>query len=296
MQSPEKPWLLFFRKTPADLVDHPPLASSLQSFESCLFLNALMRYPHALTTCASAIESALKAGFSASDKRTTFQDLVARARNDFPRLAAMPESKLDDFRTLRNRIVHSGFRESDDTVAASAMLLIGLPFLMSVYDEIFGFELCDALVPPFGIHLSTAIEVFKEGQPTNTGSVEALLVLGHLIRWSFRDSMMAGWEIHALDSSQSYDLQLDTIMRLRDIAIRQLEPSWLFDCPVCDGHETLVCQLNDELLGENRIELVACFCAECGLRLSQAARQILNAVCARAMHGAREAIVADYGI
>ena len=30
MQSPEMPWLLFFRKTPADLIGHPPLASPLQ--------------------------------------------------------------------------------------------------------------------------------------------------------------------------------------------------------------------------------------------------------------------------
>ena len=75
--------------------------------------------------------------------------------------------------------------------------------------------------------------------------------------------MMAAWEVHALDPSQSYDLQLDTVMKLREIAERKLEPSWLLDCPVCDGPDTLVCKLNEDLLGEKRIELVACFCAEC---------------------------------
>jgi hypothetical protein len=296
MRPPAEPWLLFFRNTPADLTVRPPLASSLQSFESCLFLNALFRYPHALTACASAIESALKVGRSRSEQRKPFQDLLAQARTEFPRLATLPQAQLDDFRTLRNRIVHFGFHEGDDAVAASAMLLTGLPFLISVHEVVFGFDLCDALVPPFGAQLSLAIEVFRQQQPTNAGSAETLSVLGHLIRWSFRDSMMAAWEVHALDSSQSYDLQLDTVMKLREVAERKLEPSWLLDCPVCDGPDTLVCKLDEDLLGEKRIELAACFCAECGLRLSGAARPILNAVCAKAIDGAREKILSDYGI
>jgi hypothetical protein len=85
-------------------------------------------------------------------------------------------------------------------------------------------------------------------------------------------------------------------MKLREIAGRKLEPSWLLDCPVCDGPDTLVCKLNEDLLGEKQIELVACFCAECGPRLSGAARPILNAVCAKAIDGVREKILFDYGI
>jgi hypothetical protein len=49
-------------------------------------------------------------------------------------------------------------------------------------------------------------------------------------------------------------------------------------------------------MGEKRIELVAWFCAECGLRLSGAASPILNAVCAKAIAEAREKILSDYGI
>src|SRR5580765_5708305 len=153
MRSPDDPWLLFFRKTPTDLAARPPLASSLQSFESCLFLNALFRYPHALTACASAIESALKVGCSRSEQRKPLQDLLEQARERFPRLAMLPQAQLNDFRTIRNRFVHFGFHESDDAVAASALLRTGLPFLISVHDVVFGFDLCDAMLPPFGTHL-----------------------------------------------------------------------------------------------------------------------------------------------
>ena len=59
----EEPELRFLDKRPENLVAQPPLASSLQNFESCLFLIALGRYPHAFTACAFAIESALKAAF-----------------------------------------------------------------------------------------------------------------------------------------------------------------------------------------------------------------------------------------
>lgn len=44
----EQPSFVFFRATPADMMKQPPLASSLQSFETCLFLIALRRLPSAL--------------------------------------------------------------------------------------------------------------------------------------------------------------------------------------------------------------------------------------------------------
>jgi hypothetical protein len=290
------PSLQFFRTTPDDLVARPPLGSSLQSFESCLFLIALMRYPHALTTCVAAIESALKARLEHSEQRTRFQHLLAVARQDFPGLATLPQTQLDDLRQLRNRIVHMGFHSSDDSVAASALLSTGVPFLISVYEVVFGFSLCTALVPPFGEQLRTAIDVFGRAQPTTTGSIEALSVLGHLTRWSLRDSMLGPWELQALDPTESYDLQLEITARLRGHAERQLEPAWFFDCPVCGGPETLVCKLDDDLLIQKTIELLACFCVECGLRLSASARSLLNAVCAEAIKVSRDAILTEFGI
>jgi hypothetical protein len=294
-QKHQNPSLLFFRSTPSALANRTPLASSVQSFESCLCLLALQRYPPALVTCTSALESALQARVG-EDGRRRLQALLAHAREEYPALTVIPQVQLDELRKLRNRFVHVGFGSGDDTAAAAALLLTGVPFLMSVYEVVFGFNLCDVLIPPFGAQLTVAIDVFRRQQPKHDGAVAALSVLGHLIRWSFRESMMAPWESEALDPTESYDLQLDIMIRLREQAERQLEPSWRFDCPICHGPETLIGKLNEELLEQKRIELQACFCAECGLRLSGAAGQLLNAICSEAITGYQEEILADFGI
>ena len=52
-----EPTLGFFRCKPEGMAARPPLSSSLQNLESCFFLVAFGRYPHALVSCASAIES-----------------------------------------------------------------------------------------------------------------------------------------------------------------------------------------------------------------------------------------------
>lgn len=289
------PWLVFFRSAPNNLSNQETLTSSLQNFESSLFLIALQRFPHALNACASAIESALKGRPGYSKKRQTFQELLVGAQREFPGLA-FPQTNLDEFRELRNRFVHHAFSSSDSSVAASALLSTGLPLLISTYDAAYRFDLPDALVPPFGAQLTTAIDVFGRSNQTPLDSVTTLSVLGHLTRWSIRDSMMSPWELEAVDPSQVYDLQLEITERLCDRAERQLDPAWRFDCPVCESPDALVCQLNDEALARKQIELLACFCAECGLRLSPSAGPLLNALCDDAIRGARDAILAEFGI
>ncbi|MGE3277635.1 MAG: hypothetical protein AB7O67_21175 [Vicinamibacterales bacterium] len=284
--------LLLFRSRPAHLAGRPPLASSLQSFESCLLLIALQRFPHALTTCASAIESALTAG-CAHGQGSGLQQLFAQAQKEFPGLSVVPQAHLDGFRKLRNRIVHEGFHTGDDSVAASALLHTGFPVLASVYEVAFSFDLREALVPPFGAQFATAIEVFRrpEADPVRT-----LGALGHLTRWSLRESMMSPWELEVLDPTESYDLELDATHRLRERAARNLEPACCLDCPICNGSETLVCKLDEELLELRRIEIEACFCAACGLRLSADGRPILNAICKEELDACRDSILSEYGI
>ena len=44
-----------------NIVQRPPLASAIQSLETCLLLISLDRFPSALASCAMAIESAFHA-------------------------------------------------------------------------------------------------------------------------------------------------------------------------------------------------------------------------------------------
>lgn len=56
-----EPTILFFRHRPGALAGSAALASSIQSLETSFFLIALGRFPHALCTCAAAIETAIQA-------------------------------------------------------------------------------------------------------------------------------------------------------------------------------------------------------------------------------------------
>jgi hypothetical protein len=78
----ERPTLDFFRTTPPDMLAQAPLASSLQSFETCLFLVGLDRYPSALVSCASAWESALKAKLAIGpEEKVTLEKMLMEIRS-----------------------------------------------------------------------------------------------------------------------------------------------------------------------------------------------------------------------
>ena len=52
----------------------------MQSLETSFFLIALGRYPHALTICAAAIESAMQAADIGAKETDALQELLKKAR------------------------------------------------------------------------------------------------------------------------------------------------------------------------------------------------------------------------
>jgi len=122
----EEPKLIFFRQRPLDLVNCPPLASSLQHLETSFLLIALGRYPHALVACGSAIESSIKAAIKASpDDRLDFRKLIDRANKQFPSFTTIREDEIRDFRLKRNEIIHYGFSPKDNEKSAIFLLKTG---------------------------------------------------------------------------------------------------------------------------------------------------------------------------
>ena len=84
----EEPTFVFFRNRPDGLAEKPPLASSMQSLETSFFLIALYRYPHALSTCASAIEAAVKASPACASEGSGLQAQIGAARRHSASIAA----------------------------------------------------------------------------------------------------------------------------------------------------------------------------------------------------------------
>ena len=80
LTNPQEAFYLFFRSRP-----HGPtagsLTSSLQTIETTFLLIALMRYPHAITSCASAIESIIKASPSCKTSKQGLKALLEGTKN-----------------------------------------------------------------------------------------------------------------------------------------------------------------------------------------------------------------------
>jgi hypothetical protein len=94
----------FFRATPCNMARLPPLANSLQSFETSLFLIGLGKYRSALIACATAWESALKAKLGiAPEEQIKLYELLNRIIAQYGRLQSFNSEKLKHFRTTRNR-------------------------------------------------------------------------------------------------------------------------------------------------------------------------------------------------
>src|SRR5262245_26197201 len=103
------PTLLFFRSRPIGWTVNLSIASSMQSLETSFFLIALRRFPHALSTCASAIEGTIQAAKVRANDKDGLQTLLRKARQHSPLIADFSEAKLEAFREMRNRITHRGF-------------------------------------------------------------------------------------------------------------------------------------------------------------------------------------------
>ena len=101
------PILHFFRAHPHDMLGQAPLASSLQSFETCLFLIGLHRFPSALVSCATAWESALKSKLKIGENKrgVRLEKLLNDVRSGYQVLRDYDYNKLDDFRRARNHVV-----------------------------------------------------------------------------------------------------------------------------------------------------------------------------------------------
>src|SRR5713101_4461751 len=116
----EEPELHFFRAVPDSLMSRPPLCSSLQNLESCFFLIALGRFPHALVTCASSVESAMKSILNMNPEQfINAEKLFAKAATLHSALSSFDQHGLERFRFTRNRIVHYGFSPRDDEETAT---------------------------------------------------------------------------------------------------------------------------------------------------------------------------------
>lgn len=301
----ERPDLHFFRVTPKGLGGQPPLASSLQSLETALYLLSLERYPAALISCVSAWEGAIKAKLQVPlGKNVHLAKLLGQIRELLPALKTFDRPDLDQVREVRNEIVHYGFSPRDDQKCGRLLVDTAVPFLKALYREAFGFLLCWRDVRP-GL---TEFMQLTEEEASNVGLlpevadqlhiVESMrelnrdhpdfnvlfcfTALSHYLRFGIMRSVKSYAQAGAQDRAEAlglrYAIESAEKDRFKDSLPGQ---TWEFDCPMCHGSRSVVAGLDDDSYRDNRVKLTWAVCVWCRFVIPRQAYHLADLVFAK---------------
>ena len=299
----EAPTLLFFRETPENFLSHPPLASSLQHLETSFLLIHLGRYPHALVSCVAAVESALKAAFDTDqDRNWNLWELLDKAQKEFPPHADFAPADINEIRKKRNTIIHEGFSPKDDEISAVLLLKTGYRLVEQCYDTFFQFPLkrkgerYGGLLSDLDRHLDISRKVYlKAKDETGLNLTYCFISFAHQIRMGIQHWSMSDWQLKVLQSEEesgwtAWDYKQNQKRKLA------LEPSWDFDCPVCNEPESFVCKLDEDELDKGKISLKRGVCVHCNLIIPKNCPFLADELCEDQLDEARPKILKEYGI
>jgi transcription elongation factor Elf1 len=298
----QEPTIHFFRGRPEGWAINPYIASSMQSLESSFFLIALGRFPHALSVCASAIESCLHAAKINAKENDGFQVLVRKAKGSSNVVAKFDEGLLCQFREKRNRIIHHGFSIQDDSESASLYLEVGLPFISVCYQEFHQFDLMEGLLIEFAQQIKTAQTVLELVKKTpnkddpNLDMSYCLNSFGHLIRWGFKHSFSANWEIDSLIHSEETGQKFEKMHKEQQRLEQLFRSPYTFDCPICDELEVVIAELDSDALDVSEVRPICMACTSCGFVASTRQPYLAQVLLEQQVSKSRAEIHKEYGI
>jgi hypothetical protein len=285
------PSLNFFSRTPANLLDTPPLVNSLQTLESSFISIRFNRFPDALISCVTAWESALKAALKVPQDQVIYlEDLIASARAVNPALQNFSDEFLRECRRTRNRIIHYGYSPKDGDECARQLLRTGIPFLERIYIAFFDFHLtwqslspkpasvgeCGeerlahvGLSPYIGDFLELTRTYFRNTVQHTKGIRPSLAFLpfSHLLARNFADPItwVEEFAIHTAeergilfeqqrDMAKEWELKLDREDRYYQ---------W-FSCPICDEPSGFISVYNTAAYYKDEFRFTHGKCMRCG--------------------------------
>ena len=280
--------LSFFRATPREMIEEPPLASSLQTFETTLFLIGMDRYPAALVSCATACESVIKAKLKAPPVEfIRHKELMRRIGERVPALQIFENDLIKAFQDTRNRFVHYGFSPQDDSESVKQLLTVGFPFLRKLYRDLYDFHLdwrsvrpgiTDfmemtkeesarvGLLPWISNHIYNAEEVYRRALQRGHSDVSyCIRGLAHYMLRGIKDAATSHAEWGALESSDNNGSVWDAQREVKERLEKAMGyDTWTFDCPICEGAESLVVELDVDTIADPKIAVRRGACAQCG--------------------------------
>lgn len=316
----EKPKLYFLRATPANLLTQPPLASSLQSLETTFILLAMDRYPSALISCATAWESVIKAKLAIRpEDPVKLAKLLGDIRGTSPALQQYDRSKIDDFRRTRNRIVHYGFSPKDDRECCQQLVETGLPFLCSLYSELFDFflnwhdlqpELTDFMqlsskeMAKAGLlsevadqlHIVNAMHKLNQGRAA-FDPLSCFTAFSHYFRVGMKEAQKSQAEDRVTEWAESIGIRHEAEEAEKQRLERELGgETWKFDCPICDGVQSVVAELDCDALNRKQVNLTWCMCVSCHLVIPKEAYHLADLLFEKELKKQTPEILKGYGL
>lgn len=289
--------LHFFRSRPRDPASQAALLSSMQSMETSFFLIALHRFPHALTTCVSAIEYAIRDSIPTVGSRHTLQHILEQLRNRSAKAAGLPSINLDRLRILRNQLTHQGFSENDDNESASLYIDSALPLLEAAYQDLYSFDLRNSLLQNFVELLEAGEAVHRRAKLLPECDIPYCLnPFGHLIRLSFKESFSAAWELDALGTAEQTGEKWERSHKMKQQFEHKFNASWIFNCPVCKDVESVVCDLDENALRLGNVIPKEMVCAACHFVVGESHHFLSEVLLKHQTNDARQQILEEYGI
>lgn len=294
----DDPVLVFFRDRPKNWRTSPFVASSLQSLETSFFLLALDRYPHALSVCTSAIESALQASAIGAHKGDRLQNLIESAKTASSAVASFPTGSLDELRQTRNRFTHRGFSPRDDSVSVSLYLDVAIPFLCLCYREFHAFDLMEGLLAEYARHIRVGQRVHSLVRGTDHLDVSyCLRALRDTVRWCFKREFSSHWEISALLKAEDGWGKFEAVRSTRESLEKLFDHNtWLFKCPVCDEHEGAVVELDPAALQRNEVRISRLACVGCGFLVRESEPHLAEVLLEQQLDGVVDDIRREFGL
>jgi hypothetical protein len=286
--------LVFFRERPADPSDE--VISSLQAFETALFLVALHRYPHALMTWVVGVENALKAKLPSSS-RSPLQQLLNDVLAVSPLTQAIPTADLVQLRQFRNRVAHRGFSPRDDSESAALLLRVGIPLTQAVFADLHDFDFRNGLLEEYARLVDIGVQAYALARDLHEIDYAfALNPLGHLIRVSFQANFSTTWQLRALERGWEVGLEFEAIAKGRNELESLFGASAVVSCPICAAVDSLSCELDSEVLDSRKVVAQRAACVSCGFVVATGQPFITQLLVGDQLQAAREDILRGYGI
>jgi hypothetical protein len=308
---PNSPSLVFLQLPDCWQQSHP-LASSLQHLETALFLISLKRFPHALVSCVSSIETTIKAGLKISkdetkDEKRDLVELLKLASGRIGPNSTFNNKQLKDMRMARNQITHYGYSPKDDESTAAMLLNTALPFAAQCYTTFFKFSPIPSARLPLDFFpdvmslLSITLNVWRKRQnsvQSARSSIKYLDYVAHGIRWGTQHSSLSIPQRMILkDATESWE-EFDAVGKVKNrLAIELKDPMESFNCPVCGNHDCFTCEFDGgDCFDQGQLFAKSAVCAHCGLSIDETAGDLTDKLISEQVRVRGREICLKYGV